>query len=68
MTNSHMNGIYGTPYSTGYNRALEDVLRIVNEVANDDLIDDAIKINSVRNRGEMWLKGGEQEGGRNEND
>lgn len=37
--------------------AADKVLEIINEVAADNLIDDAIKINSVRNRVQMWLKG-----------
>lgn len=35
---------------------INDVLKIIDEVAADALIDDAIKINSVRNRVKMWLE------------
>ena len=45
--------------NTVQNSLINDVLEIIDEVANDDLIDDAIKINSVRNRVVMWMKGGE---------
>lgn len=44
----------------GRREAIREVLEIIDEVAEDDLIDDAIKINSVRNRVKMWLKGDEQ--------
>lgn len=42
-------------------KVIAEVLEIIDEVAADNLIDDAIKINSVRNRVQMWLKEGEQE-------
>lgn len=62
MTNGefHADAIRGIIAETERN-TIDRVLEIIDEVAADNLIDDAIKINSVRNRVQMWLKEGEQE-------
>lgn len=58
MTNGefHADAIRGIIAETERN-TIDRVLEIIDEVAADNLIDDAIKINSVRNRVQMWLKG-----------
>ena len=37
---------------------INDVLKIIDEVAADALIDDVIKLSCVRNRVKTWLAGG----------
>lgn len=37
---------------------INDVLKIIDEAADDAMIDDAIKLSCVRNRVKTWLAGG----------